>query len=281
MAKKRRARDKERGKNWLRYLIWIGSAAAILSLILPIFAVSTPKPTPVPSPTRPPAKKAAIVDQIAVSRPSPEFISTASAYLRNAGFEVDVYQGQDITVEFYRTLPAKGYKWIVLRTHSTNEVAETELPGNPVYLFTGEHHSKDRYIREQLSLQIIRSKLLYEDSPWFFAIGPEFIRRSMVGRFDDTLIIISGCQSLNTLDLAKAFVERGASAVVGWDDWVDLAHNDRATLYLLFALSVERLTIKEAVEETMAQVGPDPTYESVLTYYPPERGHETLWTIAP
>ena len=281
MAKKSRVKRKSGSKNWLKYLIWIGSAAAILSLILPIFAISTPKPTPTPSPTRPPVKKAAIVDQIAVSQPNPEFISTASAYLRNAGFDVDVYQGKDVTVEFYRTLPSMGYKWIVFRTHSTNEVAEANLPGKPVYLFTGEPHSKDRYINEQLSLRVIRGKMLYQNSPWFFAVGPEFVRQSMTGRFDDTLIIISGCQSLNTLDLAQAFVERGASAVVGWDDWVDLTHNDKATLYLLFALSVERLTIKEAVEETMAQIGPDPTYKSVLTYYPPERGNETLWTISP
>lgn len=94
----------------------------------------------------------------------------------------------------------------------------------------------------------------------------------MIGRFGDTLIIIAGCQSLGTFDMARALVERGASAVIGWDEWVDLAHNDRAILHLLEALTAQGLTVKQAVEKTMGEVGPDPTYKSVLTYFPSERG---------
>ena len=82
----------------------------------------------------------------------------------------------------------------------------------------------------------------------------------MEGRFEDTLIIIGGCQSLAVPDLAQAFLDRGASMVIGWDGLVDLSHNNRSVLHLLRALSIEELSPQRAVEETIEEVGPDPTY---------------------
>mgnify|MGYP005862988559 CR=1 FL=1 len=99
----------------------------------------------------------------------------------------------------------------------------------------------------------------------------------MTGRFDDTLIIIGGCQSLGTPDLAQALLDRGAAAVVGWNEWVDLHHNDQALLHLLRGLTVEKLTLEQAVRKTINEVGPDPTYESFLTYLTQYGGLFTLW----
>ena len=122
------------------------------------------------------------------------------------------------------------------------------------------------------------AKLLYdEDSPLYFAIVAGFVRQDMKGRFEDTLIIIGGCQSLGTPDLAQALIERGASAVIGWDEWVDLSHNDKAILHLLRSLTTEKLTLEQAMRKTMNEVGPDPAYESILTYLTEEGGTFTLW----
>ncbi len=251
--------------------------AVFLALLVPLLntACSSPQqftPTPEPEP-----RKAALVDQIALTNPNPEFTEQVLGYLGEAGFSTDVYEGEEITVEFYRTLPTKGYKLVLIRTHSTN-ILNKNIPGGPVFLFTSELYSKKRYVKEQLTNHIGRVELLYDpDSPPYFAIVSGFVRHDMVGRFDETLIIIGGCQSLGTPDLAQAFIDRGAAAVVGWNEWVDLSHNDQALLHLLRGLTVEKLTLEQAVRKTMNEVGPDPAYDSRLTYLSKEGRTFSLW----
>jgi len=282
MTKKRRPKGKRRHRARGRYLPWIRYGAVLLSLLFLILnIIVSPSEKPAPTPTAEPARrKAAVVDQIGFSYPNPELTDKALVYLKDAGFDVDIYKARDITVEFYRTLPTKGYELILFRTHSTNILNETQR--GPVFLFTSEPYDRHRYAQEQLANQIGSAKVLYDDNaPLYFAVVSGFVRQGMIGRFEDTLIIIAGCQSLGTLDMARALVERGASAVIGWDEWVDLAHNDRAILLLLEALTAEALTVKQAVEKTMGEVGPDPTYNSVLTYFPPERGDYTVGPAGP
>ncbi|MEA3345259.1 MAG: hypothetical protein U9Q78_03305, partial [Chloroflexota bacterium] len=232
-----------------------------------------PLPTPTPSPP-----KAAIVDQTGFSFPSPEFIEEAKGYLQKAGYRVDFYPSEEVTVDLYRALPEKGYSLILLQSHSTSEVVaggkwekEGKYPPGP-FLFTTELYDKHHYLRLQVDDQIRASKLFYEDSPMLFAVGPRFVRKSMESRFEDTLIIIGGCQSMAVPDLAQAFLDRGASVVIGWDEMVDLSHNNRAMLYLLQALTVDGLSPEKAVEETMEEIGPDPTYGCSLTLLQRETG---------
>ena len=259
--------DREAGPR-RRYLLRIEPIAILLPLLVFILstACSSPRqatPTPV---TQPEIKKAALVDQIALTHPNPEFTDQALAYLEEAGFSTDVYEGEEVTIELYRTLPEQGYDLILIRSHSTNILNEN-IPGGPVFLFTSEVYDNNRYVKEQLANRIGRAKALHdEDSPLYFAILSGFVRQDMEGRFEDTLIIIGGCQSLGTPDLAQAFIERGASAVVGWNEWVDLSHNDQTLLHLLHGLTLERLTLEQAVRKTMNEVGSDPAYDSTLTY---------------
>lgn len=210
------------------------------------------------------------MDQTSISFPCPEFIAEARGYLEQAGYSVDAYPPAAVTVDFYRTLPAHGYRFILLQTHSTSQVVleeeranSGEYPPGP-FLFTSELYEQSRYLTLQLDDQIRASKLLFEESPMLFAVGPTFVRKSMQGRFEDTLIIIGGCQSMAYPDLAQAFLDRGASAVIGWDEMVSLAHNNKAVLHLLQALTVDGLSPDEAVEATMDEVGPDPAYGSAL-----------------
>jgi hypothetical protein len=257
----------------------IGPIAVFLALLALIFTTTCSSPQQVPpTPTQEPeVRKAALVDQIALTNPDPEFTAQALAYLEEAGFNVDVYKGEEITVDFYRTLPTKGYKLILIRTHSTNILNE-KIPGGPVFLFTSELYDKNKYVKEQLANRIGRARVLYDDNaPLYFAIVSGFVRQDMTGRFDDTLIILGGCQSLATSDLAQAFIDRGAAAVVGWNEWVDLSHNDKAILHLLRGLTTEKLTLEQAVRKTMNEIGPDPTYNSTLTYLTAEGGTFSLW----
>jgi len=116
--------------------------------------------------------------------------------------------------------------------------------------------------------RIRAAEFFYGDFPQYFAIGPKFVRFSMSGLFSDTVIIIGGYQSLATPDLAQAFLDRGASVVIGWDGLVDLSHNNEAVLHLLKALTLEGLPPHRAVEEATEKIGPDPAYGSVLCQLP-------------
>jgi hypothetical protein len=261
-----------------RLLLWLGGGALVLLLLVGVVNLVAPgaiegvfggPPTPAPSATltRP---QAAIIDQTGYSFPSPDFIAQAEAYLEEAGYAVTYYPPEEITVSFYRTLPDRGYDFILFQTHSTSEVVvrgedkdESDVPPGP-FLFTTELYAEQRHLTLQLGDQVRASELFFEGSPKLFAVGPEFVRRSMRGLFPGTVIIIGGCQSVAAPDLAQAFLEKGASVVIGWDEMVNLSHNNRAVLRLLEAMLVEGLGPEEAVERTMAEVGPDPGYESSL-----------------
>lgn len=262
----------------IRLVLWLsGGALALLFLIgvvnvaapgaLGRISVAPPSPTPPVAPSQP---RAAIIDQTGYSFPSPDFIAQATTYLEEAGYTVTYYPPKEVTVSFYRGLPDQGYEFILFQTHSTSQVVsrdgaggQSDLSPGP-FLFTTELYERQRYIPLQMSDQVRASQLFYEDAPELFAIGPSFVRRSMGGFFPDTVIVIGGCQSLAAPDLARAFLEKGASAVIGWDDMVDLSHNNRSMLHLLEAMLVDGAPPAKAVETTMAAVGPDPRFESSL-----------------
>ncbi len=85
------------------------------------------------SPSRP--FTAAIVDQLSLTQPNPEFIGQARGLLAQAGYLVDYYPGEQVTVDFYRDLPTRNYDLIILRVHSA-----TVFEVDPA---TGERTEKD------------------------------------------------------------------------------------------------------------------------------------------
>jgi len=230
------------------------------------------------NPTSNPASlqlKAAIVDHLSPTAPNQTFIQTATNTLKQAGYAVDYYPGEKVTVEFYRNLPTHGHKIIILRVHSGNNQYDT----GPILLWTSEPYSKYNYIHEQLTDQIRGGFMSTHTDHLDFTIGPEFVRQSMKGKFQNSIVIAMGCESLKDNDLAKAFMERGASTFIGWSEDVLAPHTDLATTHLLQTLLIEKQTIKQAVDNTMEEVGPDPTYKSLLIYYPHEVKDQTIQDI--
>ncbi len=51
---------------------------------------------------------------------------------------------------------------------------------------------------------------------------------------------------------------------MGWTEAVASSHTDTATLHLLQKFLREGLTIEDAVAQTAAEVGPDPSYNAEL-----------------
>ena len=219
--------------------------------------------------------KAVIIDQLyAFDQPNQEFVREITDTLESYGFKVDLYQGDEVTVDLYRKLPKHGYKLIILRTHS-GIIEGVVSAREKTSLFTSEHYSRTKYVKEQLSEELAKTTVS-EGSPFYFAIDSKFITNRMEGQFNDTVLIISGCSCLYLHDLAQAFTDRSASACLAWDGAVRLDYVDDATVALIENLCIEGLTIDEAVAKTMEVKGPDPEWGAVLKYYPTESGNKTI-----
>jgi hypothetical protein len=217
--------------------------------------------------------KAAIIDQLSLTLPNQTFIETATNTLKQAGYTVDYYPGEKVTVEFYRNLPTHGYEIIILRVHSA-----LGANNEPLALFTSERTSGTKYVYEQLNDQLQGVAFLpYKPGdPTYFGIPPKFVKLSMNGKFQDATIIAMGCDGLTQTDMAEAFIEKGAKAYISWNSSVSASHTDQATICLLQHLATDKQTINQAIEKTMKEVGPDPSYKSVLLYYPFKVGEQTI-----
>jgi hypothetical protein len=211
-------------------------------------------------------RTAAIVDQLGLTQPNPAFAETATGILEDAGYAVDYYPGEEVTVDFYRDLPTHGYDFLILRVHS-GLARDRGEPTGYVSLFSGEPFSDTKYVEEKAAGLVGRATY-FDGSPQVFGIVPDFIDSTMKGRFDGATILMLGCDGLITDATADAFVRKGAKTVVGWNGRVTQEHTDAAGESLLRYLLADGLSLDEAVARTMTEVGADPEFESTLLVYP-------------
>jgi hypothetical protein len=206
--------------------------------------------------------KAALVDALYATLPNDEFTKTLTESLQEAGFEVDVFQGTEVTVDFLRTMP-NGYNLTILRMHSA-------LHDDQLYLFTAEPYSVGKYTQEQ-QFQIVKEAYTTEteESQPVFAVNWGFIKRCMTGKFNDTLVIVMGCDGTRDPVIIEEFMNQGAVGYISWSGPVLLSHSDVATLHLAEGLYLEKLSVEEAIEATNNQVGADPEHGALLEYYAP------------
>lgn len=225
--------------------------------------------------SRPGPARAAIIDQASLTQPNPSLVWTATSRLAQAGYQVDYISGEQVTVDFYRRLPEQGYDLLLIRTHS-GLIQEAEQY-NQGFIFTSESYDETKYIADQRARRLIIAaydtlgegqSVALRDIPRLFGLAPEFFRSGVQGSFDGALVILMGCNGLTSDSLAAALASRGARQVLSWDGLISASHADAATERLLAHLFEERLPVDEAVARTMADVGPDPSYRSVLRVYP-------------
>jgi hypothetical protein len=138
-------------------------------------------------------------------------------------------------------------------------------------LFTSEVEDPSKYnttsapYRDDVfNNRIVRANLTNDPTP-YFAIAPGFIEK--YGKFQNTIIIMMGCDSLKYNVMAEAFRQEGAKVCIGWNGLVRPPYTDHATICLLQHLT-QGNTVEEAVDKTMDEVGPDQEFESELKYYP-------------
>ena len=270
-AKKAKGKSPKRGFPWFGWL-------AIALVVAGIVAFARIYPINQPASDNLGEPKAVIVDQLYSLQPNEVFINEVTKELEDYGFEVDLYQGDEVTVDLYRSLPSFGYKLIIFRAHSGllshREDSQIEV-NRATCLFTNEEYSEIKHMKEQLDGQLARARV-DENHPIVFGIGARFIRQSTDREFPNTVIIIMGCSCLRLYDLANAFIDKGASSYLAWDGLVDLGYVDEAGTYLVRQLCQADITVQEAVASTMNAVGPDPTHGATLKYFPAQSAGRTL-----
>ena len=261
---------------------WLGQRLAIIAVVAAVLIVLiagyfilsvSDERSDVPS--------AVIVDQLSFGVPKPPFAHTVTDQLEAAGYSVDYYPGEEVTVDFYRQLPTLGYDLILLRAHS-GLIQGGEKEGE-AFLFTSELYNNLEYPAELSERRLLNATYSVDslsanlsDIPSYFGIVPDFVKSSMIGTFDGATIVLMGCNGLTSNTMAAAFVEKGAKAIVSWDDLVTGDHTDSATDRLLELLLRDGLQLGEAVAQTAAEVGPDPWYGGELLFYPREQAASTI-----
>jgi len=209
------------------------------------------------------SNKAALVDQLSISeRTSNEtFRQECLSILGACGFDVTYYPGEDVTVDFFRTLPTRDYSLIVFRVHAA-VIKDTTWVG----MFTSELYNESKYTDWLRSNHLAFAKI-FEGNETYFGITPLFVQYidgKMIGRFKNTTIIMMGCDGLKYTTMAEAFRSRGAKVYISWNGTVSVSHTDQSTILLLQNLLDKKETIKTAVEG----ISPDPKFEGKLDYYP-------------
>ncbi len=220
--------------------------------------------------------EAAIVDQLSIEANlvNNAFVDECTSLINAHGYDVKYYEGETVNITFYRNLPSKGSKILVLRAHSS-------LRGDSTFvdLFTSEPYpdSDEAALAKYPALVTDQhiSKAIFDVRPppnTYFAIGPSFVTDVMQGEFADSLIILMGCVSLNQTTMAEALVNKGARVVIGWTKMVDLSDTDDSTLQLLnYLLGENPYTVRGAVDKVNSRVH---SYNSTLDFYPKDQETE-------
>jgi hypothetical protein len=247
-----------------------------LAMLVPL-AVSCGQPS-TSSSTVPQKPRAGIIDQISVTENDTGFDAKAAEMLTSAGYEVDVWKGNIVTVDFYRQLPQLGYNVLILRVHSgllysLKDSGVTE--SDTTYLFTGELYSTKKHISDQLTNKVSNA-LMTDNYPLVFAVNSQFVTDEMNGGFNKAAVIAMGCESFRLDDLASAFIKKGASVFVGWSSVVSLDYVDSTTLDLLQNLCTKNLPVAESMNSTMSRAGADPYFGTFLKAYPPAATNQTI-----
>jgi hypothetical protein len=201
--------------------------------------------------------RAVLIDSLSLTDPDPPFVWNVTHSLSVAGYSVDYYGPSQVTVSLFRNLALQNYKLVIIRSHTaTYQGVPTGLS-----IVTSEPYSKSKYVYEQLVGQVAPATVRPGNT--FFSITPAFVRSAITGGFQDAIVIQMGCSALlGNHDIATAFIDKGASAFIGWDNLVSSWYTDVSTQNVVSSI-VHGHTVGEAVSSAG---GPDPGYGGQLGF---------------
>lgn len=201
--------------------------------------------------------RAVIIDGLALRKPNPQFIEDAKNVLSKAGFNVDVYEGRNVTINLLMNIG--GYELVVLRVHSA-----IDLTSGLLYLFSTERYDPTGYLYEQISGAVREAYTFNESEGSYFALRADLLGCSSREGLNGSTIIMMGCNGTDSLLTIIKLFERDVKNIIAWDGYVDLSYSDKITLSLLKAVYEDRMDFSKAVEKVMDDYGVDPLWKSRL-----------------
>ena len=234
-------------KTYLREITVLATAVVLVSVLTLAFVENQPT-------LDDGILNAAIIDQLYDGIPNTDFQQNATEYFKTAGYDVDIYNTKDVTVDFYKKLPSMDYEFIVIRSHATGLF----LKFDSGTLFTGEKYSTKKHTADQLSGHLGKAAPFRDSqlknmgneivaNQTYFVFGSTFVEEKMVGKFPGSVIVLAGCATARSEFLSQSLLDRGASVVVGWTDNVLSRQNDKVILSFLEKMLVDGEVVPEAV----------------------------------
>jgi len=244
--------------------LWL-AGAAIVAVVLGVWLLT-------PRESIDPDLRAALIDQLSPAYVNEQFRVSVVADIAHFGIPCDVFEGDDVDVDLYRSIGEGNYGVLVIRSHSGTLEPGGAEEQRMTALFTNERYAEYKHVAEQLNERVLIVRPFEADPVLTFGVAPSFFTKSMKGELPGTVVVVAGCSVLARPDLAQALVQRGASVVVSWDRSVGLDYVDEAAALFIQFLLGEGMTVEEAAVATMAEVGADPEFGAVLRYYPTSAG---------
>ncbi len=199
--------------------------------------------------------KAAIIDGLDDREPNSALIKNTMQCLSDAGYTVDIYSGNNVTIDLLQNIG--GYKVLILRLHSVSW-------RGGLYLFSNEKYTKTDYTNEQLTGEVTQAATFDANEIHYFALNSGFLGKNKPDGMNGTTLILMGCDGMASQSSLQAFSGRGVQTYISWDGFVDLSHSDEASLRLVQAIYTEGMVPKAAVDKVNNEIGPDPFYKTKL-----------------
>lgn len=211
-------------------------------------------------------RRAVILDGLSTDHPNQTFIRSVMSVLMYAGYEVNIYNSENITLKLLKELPTKNYDLVIFRVHG-GRIRQ------PIGLYIGsglfiEKCNPDSHVEEIESGYLLIGRPFFSNDTYCVA-PPHYITNKLQGRFKNTLIIAMSCFTGNDDAMAMAFFSRGAGAYIGFSGKISPDYADAFTITFLRKLYVEKFPLQEAFTQVREELGPDPYYGGMPTLYFP------------
>ena len=201
-------------------------------------------------------RRALIADGLSSDFPNPNLIEELKQILKKAGYEVDVAVGEDVNLTLFSHLTK--YSIIIMRVHGGIGKIETPLYQKKFNaIFTGVlwNEEYEGLLEEGL---VARGHPFYINKT-YVAVKREFFRKRLEGRFPQgSVMIVAGCYSLYTDDIAKTLLGKGLEIFIGWKGTVSPHHMDEVLISLVRKALIEGKDWVDAVKGVNEEIGPDP-----------------------
>lgn len=178
--------------------------------------------------------------------------------LERAGYIVDYYKDENVTIELFKRLDDEGYDVIYINSHGF-------IDSQGLFaLFVREKLNSENALLYQSDIAENLIGYLEEgDLAGYLYVTPKFfLRYGNDTRLPGTIIFVDACYSGNNTSLADVFLILGASCFIGWDKAVNVIHGIMMDGLFFYEARKDK-TIEEAIRMTRR----DPESGASLVYF--------------